>query len=190
MSIGSSLIGWRGYAAAALAGAVIAGGLAWVVQGWRGDAQVARIEKNWSDERAVSSRVLAMAQDKARQEEQRRYVEINEVRDEADQNLARVVAAERAAADERLRDAVADFARRNRAAARDSGTAQPSPTIVDPIGLLAELLGEIDGMAEVYAMEADRARIAGLTCERAYDALSGRRAIESFKADAGGNEGG
>lgn len=181
MSVGSALIGWRGYAAAALAGAlagaVVAGGSAWAVQDWRAEAQVARIEKNWSDERAVSSRLLAMAQDEARREEQRRYVEINEVRDEADQNLARAVAAERAAADERVRDAVADFARRNRAAASHSGTTQPSPTVADPIGLLAELLGELDGMAEVYAAEADRARIAGLTCERAYDSLGSPRRL-------------
>lgn len=172
MSFGSTLIGWRGYAAAALAGAAIAGGSAWIVQGWRADAQVARIEKNWSDERAVSSQVLANAQDRARQEEQRRYVAINEVRDEADQNLARVVAAERSAADKRLRDQAAEFARRHRPPASHTSAAQPSPTIADPIGLLAELFGELDGMAEVYAAEADRARVAGLTCERAYDSLS------------------
>lgn len=41
MSVGAALIGWRGYAASALAGAVIAGGLAWVVQGRRGEADLA-----------------------------------------------------------------------------------------------------------------------------------------------------
>ena len=45
--------------------------------------------------------------------------------------------------------------------ARHPGATQSGPTSADPIGLLAELLGEADGMAEVYAAEADRARVAG-----------------------------
>lgn len=167
MSIGRALTGWAGYAAVALVGAV----LAWTAQGWRADARLAKVEKDWGDERAVSSRLLAQAQDEARTESERRYQAMNEVRDEADQNLARVVVAERAAADERVRDAVADYARRHRAPARHPGATQSGPTSADPIGLLAELLGEADGMAEVYAAEADRARVAGLACERAYDEM-------------------
>ena len=157
MSIGRALTGWAGYAAVALVGAV----LAWTAQGWRADARLAKVEKDWGDERAVSSQLLAQAQDEARTESERRYQAMNEVRDEADQNLARVVVAERAAADERVRDAVADYARRHRAPARHPGATQSGPTSADPIGLLAELLGEADGMAEVYAAEADRARVAG-----------------------------
>ena len=110
MSIGRALTGWAGYAAVALVGAV----LAWTAQGWRADARLAKVEKDWGDERAVSSQLLAQAQDEARTESERRYQAMNEVRDEADQNLARVVVAERAAADERVRDAVADYARRHR----------------------------------------------------------------------------
>ncbi len=163
--------GWKGYAVMALVGVV----LGWTVQGWRADAQIAQIEKSWSDERAVSGQALAQAQGEARAESERRYQAINEVTNEADQNLARVVAAERAAADERLRDQAAEFARRHRATASHSNAAQPGPTITDPIGLLAELLGEADGMAQVYAAEADRARVAGLACERAYGVLTAKR---------------
>lgn len=36
------------------------------------------------------------------------------------------------------------------------------------IRMFAELLGGLDEMAEVYAAEVDRRRIAGLACERAY----------------------
>ena len=64
MSIGRALTGWAGYAAVALVGAV----LAWTAQGWRADARLAKVEKDWGDERAVSSQLLAQAQDEARTE--------------------------------------------------------------------------------------------------------------------------
>jgi len=37
--------------------------------------------------------------------------------------------------------------------------------------VLAELLGEADQLAEHFATEADRNRLAGLACERAYEAV-------------------
>lgn len=42
----------------------------------------------------------------------------------------------------------------------------------DPIGVLAQVLGEADRFAEDVAAEADSNRIAGLACERSYDALT------------------
>ncbi|WP_054506187.1 lysis system i-spanin subunit Rz [Achromobacter xylosoxidans] len=41
MSLGSALIGWRGYAAAALAGGLVFGAAAWTAQGWRYGEQLA-----------------------------------------------------------------------------------------------------------------------------------------------------
>ncbi|WP_368639448.1 hypothetical protein ABRZ04_10435 [Castellaniella ginsengisoli] len=41
-----ALAGWKGYAAAALAGALVAGGAAWTVQGWRYGAQIAGMERD------------------------------------------------------------------------------------------------------------------------------------------------
>lgn len=41
MSLGSALIGWRGYAAAALAGGLVLGAAAWTAQGWRYGEQLA-----------------------------------------------------------------------------------------------------------------------------------------------------
>ena len=38
------------------------------------------------------------------------------------------------------------------------------------VGVLADLLGKEQHRARTYAAEADEARAAGLTCERAYDA--------------------
>ncbi len=168
------LVSWKGYAAAALAGAVIVGASAWTVQGWRYGAQLSGIKSDWADERALQSQLYATEQEKVRTEEQRRFVAINEVSNEGQKKLDQIVLAERAAADERVRGAVNEYARRHRQAASNTGVANSGPTITDPIGLLAELLGELDDLAEIYAGTADRARTHGLTCERAYDALIGK----------------
>ena len=155
MSIGRALTGWAGYAAVALVGAV----LAWTAQGWRADARLAKVEKDWGDERAVSSQLLAQAQDEARTESERRYQAMNEVRDEADQNrrawwlLSVLPLMSGCAMPSPTTPGVT--------VRPPSGATQSGPTSADPIGLLAELLGEADGMAEVYAAEADRARVAG-----------------------------
>lgn len=42
------------------------------------------------------------------------------------------------------------------------------------IRMFTELLGGLDEMAEVYAVQADRRRIAGLACEAAYMNVQGR----------------
>lgn len=60
------------------------------------------------------------------------------------------------------------------------------------IGVLADLLGKEQHRARTYAAEADEARAAGLTCERAYDAA--RQALQSPAGGVGfkvqrGNDG-
>ncbi|WP_278484141.1 hypothetical protein [Achromobacter insolitus] len=40
--LASALAGWRGYAAAALAGALLVGGTAWTARGWKADAAEAK----------------------------------------------------------------------------------------------------------------------------------------------------
>ncbi|MGZ8132443.1 DUF2514 family protein [Bordetella bronchiseptica] len=60
------------------------------------------------------------------------------------------------------------------AVARDSDAADGSPTGSSAVDLLAYMLSRVSGRAEALAGAADRARIAGLTCERAYDSV-GRR---------------
>ncbi len=72
MPIGPALIGWRGYAAAALAGALIAGGVAWTAQGWRYGAVVATMRADQSDRVAESQR-------QAREILQRRYAAVTEI---------------------------------------------------------------------------------------------------------------
>lgn len=169
-----AVIPWKRYLVAFLLGAVLAAVAVWVIQGWRYGSQIAGIERDWALERDIQSRLYANEQDKVRAEEQRRFVAINEVSNEGQKKLDQVVLAERAAADERVRDAVNEYARRHPQTASNTGAANSGTTITDPIGLLAELLGELDGLAEIYAGTADRARTHGLTCERAYDALIGK----------------
>ena len=52
-----------------------------------------------------------------------------------------------------------------------TGTAAAGPTASDAIGVLADLLEESDRLAGIYAQAADLAHAAGITCERAADAL-------------------
>ena len=61
MGLPAALINWKGYAAAALAGALVAGGAAWVVQGWRWDAKLARQETRVAKDDADVARA-ALAQ--------------------------------------------------------------------------------------------------------------------------------
>jgi len=61
MVLPAALINWKGYAAAALAGALVAGGAAWIVQGWRWDAKLARQEAQVAKDDADVARA-ALAQ--------------------------------------------------------------------------------------------------------------------------------
>lgn len=166
----SRLAGWRGYAAAFLAGGLVLGAVGWAANGWRMGAQLADERTSHATVMEEHARAALVAVQAARDEERRRVAAIEEIRNAADQEIADVQRRERAAADVRVRDAVVDYARRHRPAG-NPGAAEPSQTTGDPIGMFAELLGELDDLAGQYAAAADRARAAGLTCERAYDAV-------------------
>lgn len=148
-----ALLGWKGYAAAA----IVAGVAAWWVQGWRYDAQISRME-------TAQATALADAQAKARQIERARVAAIEEVTKDADQKIAAVQADADAAADsaKRLR---AELARLRRAAG-DTAAAGSSPGQLgaDPIGMLALVLGELDDRAGEVGRYADRLKAAMLAC--------------------------
>lgn len=72
-------------------------------------------------------------------------------------------------ASERLRDAAEDAAAIARSRCAASTTPGSGETGTDIIGLLAELLGDVDEAAGIYAAEADASRIRGLTCEAEYN---------------------
>ena len=66
-------------------------------------------------------------------------------------------------------DALVAAARR---AAANPGAEPAIASTGDPIGVLADVLGRADQRAGVLAEYADKARIAGKSCERDYDALT------------------
>ena len=56
--------------------------------------------------------------------------------------------------------------------AQPAAAASGSAPAADPLGVLADVLGRADDRAQVLAAYADQSRIAGLACERSYDALT------------------
>ncbi|WP_338615563.1 DUF2514 family protein [Pigmentiphaga sp. CHJ604] len=158
---------WLRYGAvAALAGIAVG-----VAQGWRYGERIAALEWERSEERLALANRAREAEAATRAEESRRQAAIDEVTQDAQKDLDAAVRRERAAADVRVRDAVNAYAAHHRPAAGPGAAPAGSPA-GDPLGMLADLLGELDGLAESYAATADRARIAGMACERAYDSLS------------------
>lgn len=124
-----------------------------------------------AEHRAQAAQALTDAVTAARAEEQRRVAAHQEVARAAHSATVRAradAAAARSAAD-RLREYAAGLAA---AAACDPAPAAAGASAAGPGLLLAELLGRADQRAGVLAEYADQARIAGLACERAYDALT------------------
>lgn len=61
---------------------------------------------------------------------------------------------------------------RAESAHRGAGTTSECEAARTTAGMLAELLGELNEMAGVYAEATDRARLAGLICEQSYHAVA------------------
>ena len=111
----------------------------------------------------------------ARAEEQRRTNAQAEIANEATKQAAAAAAdavAAGAAADS-LRARVARLVAAARAsghpAAAGAGTGQPGG---DPLDVLLDVLSRTDGAAGQLGDYADRLRVAGIACERSYDALT------------------
>lgn len=167
--IAAGLAGWRGYAAAAVAGAVLVGCAAWTVQGWRGDAKQARAEAAHAKERDNQAQATMAAVEVARTEERRRMAAMEKARDDSQKAAAAAAADAAGARDERDRLRSRADALARAAAVRAPTLADGSPAGADAVSLLAYMLGSVSRRAEELAGIADRARIAGLTCEHSYD---------------------
>ncbi|MEN7527040.1 DUF2514 family protein [Cupriavidus sp. DL-D2] len=117
------------------------------------------------------------AVDAARLEEQRRTTAQTEIANAATKDLALARADAGAAADAagQLRQRVDQLLAAARAA-KDTGTAgggQDKPS-GDPLDVLVDVLGRSDKTSGILADYADQIKIAGLACERSYDALDGK----------------
>ncbi len=145
--------------AAAAAALSLAAGLA--AGGWAG--------WDWRDGRAQRERVAAV--EDAMREEAALRGRMEESHARTIDELARLridrADADAAGRDLRLRLAAAIAAGR-------SASAPGGAPAGDPIGVLADVLDRADARAEVLAEYADRARVAGAACERAYDSLRQR----------------
>jgi hypothetical protein len=135
--------------------------LGWLVNGWRLGEQIAEI-------RADHAQALAASERRARQIESGWHAALTEVQKDArskTEELAAHLSAAGTAAD-RLRARVAELSRRPAACpgAGEGGEATDAARLV-----LADVLGRIDAAAGELAAHADRARVAGIACEAAYD---------------------
>lgn len=173
MGVSTALMGWRGYAAAFAVGGLIAGGAAWKAQSWRYGAEIADIERAHAEAWDDQAQATVTAVEAARTEERRRTAAVEEQRDVAKEQAAAAAGdAARARAERRgLLERANALA--GAAAGRDATLTDGRPAGADAVDLLAYMLGRVSLRAEELASIADRARIAGLMCERAYDGVRG-----------------
>lgn len=134
----------------------------------------AQYKKGYNQAQAEYMISVAHAEGRARQIEHELTEEM-EARDrDTQEKLAQIALAERRAADERVRQSAQEYAaryRRDTALASASAERQAADTA---IRMFAELLSQTDDLAEVYAAEADRRRVAGVACQAAYTEIQGR----------------
>jgi hypothetical protein len=159
----------------AVAGVAVSGVTVWhyVKLGDARDEGRAEVQVKWDRERAISTSAALLATAEARAEEQRRSAAQLEITNEAERlsNLGRAAAVRAVAAGDGLRQRAAPIA-----SACDRARSDPSPVIAGqtapaPGAVLAGVLQRLDDAAGQLAAFADASRIAGLACERSYDAL-------------------
>lgn len=164
MPVGAAVMGWRAWAA--VAGAVVLVAVVWKVQDWRYGARIAQMEQ-------AQAETIVAAVEAARDEERRRLAVVENAREEAQTQARAAVAAAGAAtaARQRLQQRIAALladATRRAPALADGGSGKPSG---DALDLLAGVLERALDAAGQMASYADRLRVAGLTCEAAYDGV-------------------
>ena len=118
-----ALAGWRGYAAAAFAGAAVA----WIAQGWRYGAEIAELQRQQAEENDAQAQATVAAVEAARTEERRRTAAVEKARDDATKQAAAAAAGAASARAELdgLRARADALARA--AVARDPAAADGSP---------------------------------------------------------------
>ena len=138
-------------------------------------ADVAAIAQKHAEAVTLSVTAALAASQSYRAEEARREDEkqeaVRHAQETSRQHLADATAAR--AESDGLRADVAKYRAAARRAAANPTTGAGSPAGSDPLDLLAVMFYESDDLAGRLAQEADRSRLAGLTCERQYDSLTG-----------------
>jgi len=140
------------------------------------NAETARWQERWDKRDIADVKAKADYDNLKRDYERKRQDDVNQIQKDAQSEINRL-AALRAAADrnaERLQQSINATIARLRAG--QPATPSSGSTSGDSAArVLADLYREIDATAGRLATEADRARAAGLTCERTYDAMRATR---------------
>ncbi|KHM13204.1 DUF2514 domain-containing protein [Klebsiella aerogenes] len=135
------------------------------------------LQRDIADSTATLHREVA-----ERAEEQRRQQAADEERKRADEELAKVQADADAAqrTGNRLQQQLRQLQRQlgDSETGRLSAVAAAGAAKAETARVLAELLGESDRAAGIYAEVADRAYVAGSSCERTYDNVTRGRIDE------------
>lgn len=157
-------------AAVALAAAF---GSGWKVRDWAADTAAAKVEARHADQVADAERAARASTDAQREIESLRRKAVDKEIDHVRQDAAidaRRAAGLRTAAD-RLREHVTRLAASADQTCGDPAAAPGGPAAAGPGMVLADLYRGADGEAGELAEAFDRARRAGLTCQRIYDSL-------------------
>jgi len=131
---------------------------------WRDNT--AKLHESREQQRYTAA--LNDALDKARRQEQSLYAQMEALTRDAEKQRQDLAATERAAFDSRLRELAQQYAHHS------TGANPPAAASCEAertrAAVLAQLLGEADELAQGFAAAADANRLAGLACERAYEA--------------------
>lgn len=158
--------------------ALLCGLFMWVGYEWRdreAEAQIARLMTAHAEARSKQMAEFAKANADYRRREAETNKRMTETLNAAHAQLVTALDDARHArsASDRLRERVAALtAARCPSAAHDSEPAIAGPPAEAAGYLLADLFSRLDAAAGELGEYADRARIAGAACERAYDALT------------------
>lgn len=158
----------------AIAGAL---GCLWLAYSHGVSVTTTEWQGKWDKQALELSEAKANAVVLAREEEQRRQVEIDKVTQDAEKQIA-LAEADATAADaaaHSLREQAKRLAARASQCAGNSSVAQRGEATPSPSVVLSDLLGRADERAGELAAAYDRARAYGLACERAYESLSSVR---------------
>lgn len=136
--------------------------LTWKIQSWRYEALISAKDKD-------QAMAISQAYEKVRLIEKQRQEAIEVIRNDATLQIMEVQTDADTAnhTAERLRKELARY----RANTANACTATGGEATYDPIGVLIGVLEGLESAGREIAEYADRARVAGSACERAYDSL-------------------
>lgn len=128
----------------------------------------------YADHLAEDALARAAESEEARWKEQADQTRFDEEAQRAREENQKLLAAYAALADagDRVRDELAEFKRRARAAPSGAPVGGSGKPGADALDLLADLYARADSEAGILAGYADALRAAGATCERASDAVT------------------